>query len=210
MWWAWARFDDNGFEVSSAGNTTYSPLFARLADGRTIEEAYQLDVKGYRGRVTNWRAAKGRPSLRVVNLWYAYLDLWKQWAEENPEAMARLAVLARGKVLTDRYATGNVNQARALAHLLNKMHKPKVLNKRTATEAELEDSVYIGRPSKWGNPFAVGVNYSRDEAIDYYRRWLRGQPQLIAAAKVELRGRNLVCWCAPRACHGDILLDLVN
>lgn len=121
--WTWARYHDNGFEVSSAGNTAYSPLFARLADGRTIEEAYQLDAKGYRAKgVTNWREAKGKPSLRNVNLWGEYVDLWRQWAKENPDAMARLARRSRGMVLTDRHATGGINQAHALAKLLNEMY----------------------------------------------------------------------------------------
>lgn len=124
--WTWTRYpdlddEDHYFEVSSAGNTTYSPLFAKLADGRTIEEAYQLDVKGYRHHVKNWREVKGKPSLRNVNLWGEYLDLWRQWAKENPEAMQRLAERSRGKVLTDRHATTGINQAHALARLLNEM-----------------------------------------------------------------------------------------
>ena len=118
--WTWARYSDNGFEVSSAGNTTYSPLFARLTDGRTIEQAYQLDVKGYRAHTSNWRDAKGKPSLRNVNLWGAYLDLWRQWASENPDAMRRLAERSQGLALTDKHATGGINQAHALAHILNR------------------------------------------------------------------------------------------
>lgn len=118
--WTWSRFAENGFEVSSTGNTTYSPLYAQLIDGRTIEEAYQLDVKGYRARgVTNWRDVKGKPSLRDVDLWAEYLALWQQWAKENPGAMTRLARRSRGKVLTDRHANSEINQARALAHILN-------------------------------------------------------------------------------------------
>lgn len=125
--WTWARFHDNGFEVSSAGNTTYSPLFAKLSDGRTIEEAYQLDVKGWRKLgFENWRTVKGRRSLRVINLWSEYLRLWEQWAKENPEAIARLAKRSRGKVLTDRHATSGINQAHALAFILNRLYPDEV------------------------------------------------------------------------------------
>lgn len=125
--WTWAKHHDNGFEVSSAGNTTYSPLFARLRDGRTIEEAYQLDVKGYRARgYTNWREVKGKPSLVNVGLWGAYLDLWRRWARENPEAIERLAVRSRGCVLTDRHATSGINQAHALARILNDLYPDQV------------------------------------------------------------------------------------
>ena len=122
--WRWARYSDHGFEVSSSGNTAYSPLFARLADGRTIEEAYQLDVKGYRLPGMSWRLAKGRPPKRDVDLWVEYLALWTRWADENPELLARLAQRARGLVLTDRHATSDINQAHALAVLLNERHPP--------------------------------------------------------------------------------------
>ena len=91
-----------------------------------------------------------------------------------------------------------------------------VLNKRGRI---IEPSVYIGRPSKWGNPFshlastgtlAEFMVASREEAIEQYEVWLQTRPDLIEAAKKELRGKNLVCWCAPLACHGDILLKIAN
>jgi len=64
--------------------------------------------------------------------------------------------------------------------------------------------VYIGRPSKWGNPFAIGRDGDRDEVIVKYEAWLLTQPQLLAALD-ELKGKTLGCWCAPQACHGDVL-----
>ena len=77
--------------------------------------------------------------------------------------------------------------------------------------------VYIGRPSKWGNPFsdrlgtlAEHVVASREEAISRYELWIRTQPELIAAAKVELRGKVLGCWCKPKACHGDVLARIAD
>ena len=69
--------------------------------------------------------------------------------------------------------------------------------------------VYIGRPSKWGNPFAIGVHGNRTEVIRRYREWIKTQPHLIAALP-ELKGKTLGCWCAPQACHGDILHELAN
>lgn len=118
--WTWARFDDNGFEVSTAGNLDYSALVAKLNDGRTIEEAYQLDVKGYRVAGNCWRLGKGKPPLREgVDLWSEYYALWRLWARQHPEMLKLLSIRARGKVLTDRFATSEVNQAHALAELLN-------------------------------------------------------------------------------------------
>lgn len=76
--------------------------------------------------------------------------------------------------------------------------------------------VYIGRPSKWGNPFSHLPNTlakfrvaSREEAIRSYESWLKSQPHLMAALP-ELRGKVLGCWCTPRACHSDVLVRLAN
>jgi Domain of unknown function (DUF4326) len=69
--------------------------------------------------------------------------------------------------------------------------------------------VYVGRPSKWGNPFQLGKGESRELAIAKYEAWLRSQPALMAALP-ELRGKVLACWCAPRACHADVLVRLAD
>jgi len=69
--------------------------------------------------------------------------------------------------------------------------------------------VYIGRPSRWGNPFEIGKDGTREEVIEKYRAWIVEQPELMAALP-ELRGKVLGCWCAPKSCHGDILVELAN
>lgn len=81
----------------------------------------------------------------------------------------------------------------------------QVLNKRVS-----EDGVYIGRPSKFGNPFVIGRDGARDDVVRKYEEFVRSRPELMEAAKRELRGKNLVCWCAPYACHGDVLLRIAN
>lgn len=68
--------------------------------------------------------------------------------------------------------------------------------------------IYIGRPSKWGNPFPL-EDHSREDAISLYEDWIKDQPELLAALP-ELKGKTLGCWCSPRACHGDVLLRLVG
>jgi hypothetical protein len=83
----------------------------------------------------------------------------------------------------------------------------KVLNKHTADSRA--GAVYIGRGSKWGNPFRIGIDGNRTAVIEKYERWLRSQHDLLRALD-ELRGRNLLCFCAPKACHGDLLLRLAN
>lgn len=70
-------------------------------------------------------------------------------------------------------------------------------------------AVYIGRPTKWGNPFVIGRDGTREDVISKYENWVVTQPQLMSALH-ELRGKDLVCFCAPQACHGDVLLRLAN
>lgn len=78
--------------------------------------------------------------------------------------------------------------------------------------------VYIGRPSKWGNPFthikdkktkAEFVVSSREEAIQKYREWILTQTALLDDLH-ELQGKILGCWCKPQSCHGDVLIDLLK
>lgn len=76
--------------------------------------------------------------------------------------------------------------------------------------------IYIGRPSKWGNPFShkdgTLAEYrvaTRDEAVERYAEWVLEQPELVAALG-ELRGKVLGCWCKPARCHGDVLERLAN
>lgn len=69
--------------------------------------------------------------------------------------------------------------------------------------------IYVGRPSKWGNPFVTGKDGTREEVIAKYRAWIVNQPHLMAALP-ELRGKVLGCWCYPKACHADVLVELAN
>ena len=85
----------------------------------------------------------------------------------------------------------------------------KVLNARKVGKRSSATQLYIGRPSKWGNPFVIGRDGSRADVIAKYRAWIVTQPAPMKALD-ELRGRDLVCFCAPLACHGDLLLRLAN
>ena len=72
--------------------------------------------------------------------------------------------------------------------------------------------VYIGRGSKWGNPFKIGPHGDRDAVIALYAEWINSPEQagLRRAARLELRGKILGCFCAPKSCHGDILYTIAN
>ena len=90
---------------------------------------------------------------------------------------------------------------------------PAIYNKRSIMVPD--NAVYIGRPSKWGNPFKVYPNmrgglFAQQIAVMSYREYIKEHPELIEAARMELKGRDLVCWCAPLLCHADVLLRLAN
>lgn len=82
---------------------------------------------------------------------------------------------------------------------------PKVWNQNSPFPS---GAVYIGRPSKWGNPFKAGVHGTRSEVIRMYRDYLF-KSGLINDIH-ELKGCHLVCYCKPKACHGDVLIELAN
>jgi len=87
-------------------------------------------------------------------------------------------------------------------------------------------AVNVARPSKWGNPFRVGVAGSRADCIDWYRALLSGyiaivikgttpdrliaHRKFVAANIAKLKGKNLACWCHGSPCHADILLEIAN
>ena len=85
---------------------------------------------------------------------------------------------------------------------------PRVYN--TRIEAYPRGAVYVGRPSKWGTPLPLACEKDREAVLQKYEAWLATQPALLEAAKKELKGRDLVCWCAPKACHADVLLRVAN
>jgi hypothetical protein len=71
-------------------------------------------------------------------------------------------------------------------------------------------AVYIGRGSSWGNPFKIGIDGTRAEVISKFRlyaiqRLLKEKDWL-----VPLSGKDLVCYCAPKPCHGDVIIELIN
>lgn len=82
------------------------------------------------------------------------------------------------------------------------------------------NTVYVGRPSRWGNPYRTGgqihlvgkrAGQRADAAVavDLYRTALLSQPTAIEAIRKELSGKNLMCWCKlGQPCHADVLLKV--
>lgn len=88
----------------------------------------------------------------------------------------------------------------------------KVWNKRDLNVPK--DAVYVGRPTQWGNPYIIGKDGTREEVIAKYRWDLEHScqkyPKTMRFKFEELKGKDLVCWCAPEACHADVLLEIAN
>lgn len=82
-----------------------------------------------------------------------------------------------------------------------------VVNKRTDAF-----DVYIGRGSPWGNPYAIGVDGSRDKVIQKYRQhlwWQINRGDVAIDDLLALDGKRLGCFCKPRSCHGDVIASAV-
>ena len=100
-----------------------------------------------------------------------------------------------------------------MPQVLNVRHLPGFAEHRPIIPP---DAVYLGRrnaryrlpASKWANPFSIKREADREAVIATYERWLRLQRHLIDALP-ELAGCDLVCWCAPLPCHGNVLLRLL-
>ena len=75
--------------------------------------------------------------------------------------------------------------------------------------------VYIGRRTRgfegsiWRNQFIIGEDGTREDVINKYRTWIKSRPDMLARLS-ELKGKILGCWCSPKPCHGDVLIELIN
>lgn len=78
--------------------------------------------------------------------------------------------------------------------------------------------VYIGRPSKFGNPYshqegtlAKFKTNTREEAIQKYKEYvLKPENKDLLEEIYKLDGKILGCWCSPKKCHGDVIIELIN
>lgn len=93
----------------------------------------------------------------------------------------------------------------------------KIYSKRRGAKTPPSDAVYVGRPTKFGNPFIVGQDGAQGECVNLYADWINRpeQSDLREAARKELRGKDLVCWCKqhpddPTPCHAEPLMEIAN
>lgn len=83
--------------------------------------------------------------------------------------------------------------------------KTKVVNINTGEH----HNVYIGRPSRWGNPFRIGEHGTRMEVIRKYKEWLLNNKELMNEI-MDLDGKILGCHCKPKKCHGDVIVEIIE
>ena len=100
------------------------------------------------------------------------------------------------------------------------MSKPKRIQRRRSKGWRMPaNTVYVGRPTKWGNRYRV--NTDRQRAVDLFEEDIRlyggyrnndsTPPIDIATMRRELQGKNLACWCPlDQPCHADVLLEIAN
>lgn len=111
------------------------------------------------------------------------------------------------EVLGNSLITGNTTTCGCEARKRGKDHANFI---RVVHCKKEKYDVYIGRPSKFGNPFVIGKDGDRPEVIAKYKAWLLSQTMLVKEAVDELSNKVLACWCAPQSCHGDVLVELVD
>jgi hypothetical protein len=106
------------------------------------------------------------------------------------------------------------------------MSGPKrIQRKRTKGWRMPDGAVYVGRPTKWGNPARIGDSFAerdeqgywrgkkmtREDAMAWFREHVRADSEMGRDAVRELRGKDLACWCPlDLLCHADVLLELAN
>ncbi len=77
-------------------------------------------------------------------------------------------------------------------------------------EQSLISGVFIGRGSLYGNPYRIGIDGDRDQVCDLYEKMIMERPKMMNRIKKNLRGKDLMCFCTPKRCHGDFLLRIAN
>jgi len=93
----------------------------------------------------------------------------------------------------------------------------RIQMKRTRGCRKPANAIYVGRPTKWGNPFRSDGSRDAASCVACFRKWLAAAKRAdierptIEEIRSELRGKDLACWCKTEdPCHADVLLELAN
>lgn len=72
------------------------------------------------------------------------------------------------------------------------------------------NTVKVARPTRWGNPFVVGVDGDASACVESYRMMIENNRDYQLEVQRVLRGKNLACWCEKSPCHAEILIEWAN
>ena len=201
----WARYSNNGYEVSTKGDSRFSALNAKFkqgtiidgidVSGMTIEAVYQYVIK---------KSKKGQPPARSSKLFKpelktkqeqedfsyneGYLPLWQEWAKQNTELIEELREKSKGKVLTDRFANTRVSQARALSDILQQTVHTNIQSKKTESASQIE---YVSTDENWSEEQIKDWMKTNSPQYKYKTgKWqvIRRNGKLQAAQKLAKRG----------------------
>lgn len=127
------------------------------------------------------------------------------------------------QLATDSWPLLSLTDTRASAAPDARLSRSMPERLRLSYRARLpEGARSVARPHRWGNQFAVGRPYAlgdetgvvrdRSHAVELFERWLLATPAWAAAARRELAGRHLACWCPldDQPCHAQVLLRIAN
>lgn len=201
----WARYSNNGYEVSTKGDSRFSALNAKFkqgtiidgidVSGMTIEAVYQSVIK---------KSKKGQPPARSSKLFKpelktkqeqedfsyneGYLPLWQEWAKQNTELIEELREKSKGKVLTDRFANTRVSQARALSDILQQTVHTNIQSKKTESASQIE---YVSTDENWSEEQIKDWMKANSPQYKYKTgKWqvIRRNGKLQSAQKLAKRG----------------------
>lgn len=104
----------------------------------------------------------------------------------------------------------------SVANKRRKQGMPKRIQRKRSRGWKMPDNaVYVGRPTRWGNPYPVEM-FGRREAVQRFKALFEAQESGLPTEfpvpdTAELRGKDLACWCPEgKECHADVLLEKAN